>query len=1097
MIFFLALIALTGITLFSLDFGRFKPQVESFASDVLNRPLTIAGPLHFTVGLREGAKLSVENLTLAGADWNSSAELLHLDKFEVAVAIASLTQSPLIIDSVMIDGLHVQLEKDDQGRKNWQFFESEDAVEQDEITDQKRFRMPVWPAEVSVTNSSISYITQGQSQPLVLDVATLTEEVLPSQQVSISFGGALNQRSMALTIQSQTLDSLISFEQVELKIAGQLGKLQLSGNLSTDDLLAPYQPTANLAFTSPAIEGIFETLGIEPITSGPLDLQLSLVPQLHGVDLALTGALGEFNVGTHGKISDFQKLEKVELEFTADGPDAGGLTNLFVPGLLPNDPFTLSGKISRSGEQFGVEAFSAKVNQSSLTVDGQISNFPHFDGAEVVLQLDIPDTRRFSDLLAVPGKLEGPLLVNVNLQSASTGESAILKSSAVLNDMVLHIDGTLSDEETLVGSRFLISFEESSVQSLLQIMDMQTTSTAPVSLEAQLERSVDGIKIISADVTLGADKLSVTGTVGTVSPGITTDLKASLSGPQLAQTFTVFAAGADQRFKGLMRPYSLSADIGIEDDILSVANAEFEIDKTRLKLDGNVGLKPALEQGVIILEARSENILPLAPKVSQNASHETMPLSLDSSIHWENNLWSIERLEMLLGNASLDIAGTIDGPPDFGKTSLKLEATVVSLAALGKVVGQELPDVPVSARGNFSGKGTTLAFNAFAAQVGASDLRGDASYQYGDKPKIVVSLRSDKLDLNPFLPSPTADSPDTPTAGVDKKPVKRAGSTKGRERVIPDSELPLALLKTFDADIDLKIQQIIAWAKTVENVVIRGSVIEGAVHLKQASLTTPRGGNLEVLATLDPTLKGAEIGLRVKGHSLTMGLPADNEKDVEQLPVYSLNLAANGEGSTVRDLTDGLNGYLRVVASEGRIKTGEARLLTNDFLAELMSAVNPYSSQEPYADIRCVTVLAAAEAGRVYGDPVLVLQTDKLHIFAKTEVKLKKEKLDLYFKTVPQRGLGISLTNLINPYVKVTGTFAQPALSLDGESAFAHGSAAILTGGLSILATSIVDRYSSPKDPCGQSLVEGNAGLLELEKKYARGAAPQGWVPVD
>ena len=54
------------------------------------------------------------------------------------------------------------------------------------------------------------------------------------------------------------------------------------------------------------------------------------------------------------------------------------------------------------------------------------------------------------------------------------------------------------------------------------------------------------------------------------------------------------------------------------------------------------------------------------------------------------------------------------------------------------------------------------------------------------------------------------------------------------------------------------------------------------------------------------------------------------------------------------------------------------------------------------------------------------MQSDRLNIFANADVDLKTEKLVAEFNTVPQKGLGISLSNLVNPYVNVTGTLANP-----------------------------------------------------------------------
>jgi hypothetical protein len=69
----------------------------------------------------------------------------------------------------------------------------------------------------------------------------------------------------------------------------------------------------------------------------------------------------------------------------------------------------------------------------------------------------------------------------------------------------------------------------------------------------------------------------------------------------------------------------------------------------------------------------------------------------------------------------------------------------------------------------------------------------------------------------------------------------------------------------------------------------------------------------------------------------------------------------------------------------------------------------------------------------------------------------------------------------------VTGTLAQPTLSLDAESTLVRGGAAVATGGLSILAIGLSDRFLSPKDPCGHAFIEADEDIRALEAKYSQG----------
>jgi len=107
-------------------------------------------------------------------------------------------------------------------------------------------------------------------------------------------------------------------------------------------------------------------------------------------------------------------------------------------------------------------------------------------------------------------------------------------------------------------------------------------------------------------------------------------------------------------------------------------------------------------------------------------------------------------------------------------------------------------------------------------------------------------------------------------------------------------------------------------------------------------------------------------------------------------------------------------------------------------------------------------------------------------------VDLKTERINADFNTVPQKGLGISLSNIVTPYVGVSGTLASPSLGFNPSGTLIEGGAAVATGGLSILAKSFADRFLSSRDPCGKAISDADEQFRALEQKYGRaGTAEQ------
>ncbi len=132
-------------------------------------------------------------------------------------------------------------------------------------------------------------------------------------------------------------------------------------------------------------------------------------------------------------------------------------------------------------------------------------------------------------------------------------------------------------------------------------------------------------------------------------------------------------------------------------------------------------------------------------------------------------------------------------------------------------------------------------------------------------------------------------------------------------------------------------------------------------------------------------------------------------------------------------------------------------------------------------------ILLRLKDGIVDGQPAAILQTDRLRIFANANVDLKSEKLNATIRTVPTKGLGLSFSDLINPYTMIGGTLASPSLTLDPEGALIEGGAAVATGGISILAMRFKDRFLSAKDACGKAVADADPDFQAVKKSYYPG----------
>jgi hypothetical protein len=424
------------------------------------------------------------------------------------------------------------------------------------------------------------------------------------------------------------------------------------------------------------------------------------------------------------------------------------------------------------------------------------------------------------------------------------------------------------------------------------------------------------------------------------------------------------------------------------------------------------------------------------------------------------------------------VQGVASGPPTFDRTDLGLDLDIPRLSELSALAGRELPDLPARLRFQLRGKENRFYAENLSAEVGRSSVAGTLSVLYGEVPSIDLDLESQRLDLRPFTQPEAVPEPD-PRAGTES-----SSRRDSDVRLIPDTPVPVELLQAFNADVDLRITELLFGYNTLQRLAVSGDVSDGALTVKEFQFFAPKGGALKGRFAVQPSGSGAVVKGRIRGESLIVGLPAESEEEAGKLPRYEFNLALTSEGATVRELAAVANGYLWLETGKGQLRAGALQIFTNDFGAQLFETINPFAEKEPYSNVKCATMLAKVEDGQLEGKPLLVFQSDKLQIIAEAEVDLKTEQLKVHFNTTPQKGLGFSMTTLINPYVMVTGTLGRPLLTIDPESTLIHGGAAIATGGLSILAIGVKKRFFSPKDPCGQAMIEAEKDRLILEEKY-------------
>ena len=109
-------------------------------------------------------------------------------------------------------------------------------------------------------------------------------------------------------------------------------------------------------------------------------------------------------------------------------------------------------------------------------------------------------------------------------------------------------------------------------------------------------------------------------------------------------------------------------------------------------------------------------------------------------------------------------------------------------------------------------------------------------------------------------------------------------------------------------------------------------------------------------------------------------------------------------------------------------------------------------------------------------------------------MNLKDETMQLNFESRSREGVGLSVGNVLSNSIEVRGSLTNPQVVPRATSLLWRGWAAIMTGGLSILAESVLKRAMASENPCPpiQDLIQ-----KEICPKSAVARSSQRMCPTD
>jgi hypothetical protein len=280
-------------------------------------------------------------------------------------------------------------------------------------------------------------------------------------------------------------------------------------------------------------------------------------------------------------------------------------------------------------------------------------------------------------------------------------------------------------------------------------------------------------------------------------------------------------------------------------------------------------------------------------------------------------------------------------------------------------------------------------------------------------------------------------------------------------------------------------KRVVGHGRYLQDLALDVEAKDGGLQLKNLSLTDEGTGAINIMGFVEPSGDSHRVSIKALGDGMNLDFTTAKAKREGAITRVDFEALLFGEANNLRDLLSTGHGFVQVESGKGQLPKLPSALLTNDVIDELFNALNPFRKQQTNTILRCGALVGTLENGRLTGQPLFTMVTDRLAIVSNVQIDMTTEKLFATFKSVPQRGVGLSATTALNSFVAVGGTLTKPELTLDPTGSIVKGGLAFMTGGLSLLGEGLIDRATIRASACDKAVANAQKKSMKIEAMHA------------
>jgi len=1030
---------LAAFVTWALHDGDFlKGQVTRIVEQETGRRLSIDGPFELDLGRQ--TTLTAGGISLANAPWAQEPALASAQSLYVAIDIPALFDGAVWLPELRLADCSVNLQQNASGQANWELAEAGEAQSAEPDSDWT-FRMD----GLDIDRCRLSLDGPKREKPLLVEIDKARLDRGENMRVTGEIDGRLDQETLAVRGWSDPLRAFSEGGPLAMNLDIVAGDVQLELSGSFTDAASLAGPDLDGRFSGPEIGAVLQHFSLPPVSDGAFDFNARLKTQNGAATLVVDGDLGSLDIRARGELDRLADPTNGQVTATVQGPNLEAIGRALGLSAPLGDTFKLDTQLTFAPGVVHIEQASLQTDDEQAEVSGTLSRASKLTGTEMNITLHSRDVSRWLEFAGLPQSPPGPLSLAGKLNVDGGGE-LIVDGKIELAGASLGARGGLGPLEKPVVPDLDLEFRSNDLSSLGPTLGTDSLPAAPVDLSGHVKRNDSELALSRVVLKLAENSATVDGSLELDRMFEGFDLRAGLDIADLTEFGKLFdkpdLPGGPVRITGTLARDGKELRFTVDDGGLG----DIEVD-----LDGHIA---DLGQPTRV-DATFELHFPSAQAVATWLPGVLLPEGPISATGRLANLPDRTRVE----NVRLRVArtaATVDGFVGHDQSlDLKIDFSGPDLSELQELAGISFPAVPFELATGVSGSLQDMAFQDLYVRMGDSRAQADLRYQHDTVRRITGHIVGRNVNLTHWVQA---------EQGADAKDAEATA----RRYVFDDT--PVLQWSDLGWEVNLR-----ASAEALEFGFGRytgldiGFLLEGTrAEVSPFTVTAQGGGQFRGKLLIDGDDGVPKLEFVLDAENYPLQLVSAEGQDPSTLPMAEFHVGLRGHGQTHREMATSLHGKIRLSVGPGDMAPSSVDFLLSDFLMQFLNVLMPWTESQQYTRLKCAVGAADISDGKLKLDP-LVVNARQVTIISHGTIDLETEQIDLFFNSKQRRGFGISASNLINPFIKIGGTLAAPAIELDPTNTVVKGGIAVATAGLSILARSLADRYLSSKDPCGDA----------------------------